>query len=56
MHWSKTKRKHFADNIFKRIFFNENYYIYVQISIKFVPVGQSLIGNKSALVHAMALS
>ena len=49
MHWAKAKRKHFADNIFKCIFLNENYHIDVQISM-------NLIGNKSALVHVMALS
>ena len=30
---------HFADNIFKRIFFNENVWILIQISLKFVPKG-----------------
>ena len=31
--------RHFADDIFKRIFFNENVWISIQISLKFVPKG-----------------
>ena len=41
-----------ADNIFKRIFLNENVRISIQISLKFVPNGT--IDNKSALVQVMA--
>ena len=41
-----------ADDIFKRIFVNENIRISIQISLKFVP--KSLIDNKSALVQVMA--
>ena len=41
-----------ADDIFKRIFLNENVSILVQISLKFVPKGP--IDNKSALVQVMA--
>ena len=42
----------FADNIFKRIFFNENVRLLIQISVKFVPRGSN--DNKSALVQVMA--
>ena len=31
--------RHFADDIFKRIFFNENVWILIKISLKFVPKG-----------------
>ena len=41
-----------ADDIFKRIFLNENVRILTQISLKFVPKGP--IDNKSALVRKMA--
>ena len=41
-----------VDDIFKRIFVNENIRISIQISLKFVP--KSLIDNKPALVQAMA--
>ena len=43
---------HFADDIFKRIFLNENVRISNQISLKFVPIGP--IDNSSALVKVMA--
>ena len=43
---------HFADNIFKRIFFNENVWISIKISLKFVPGDQ--INNILALVQIMA--
>ena len=42
-----------ADDIFKSIFVNENDRVPNLISLKFVP--RSPIGNKSALVHVMAL-
>ena len=38
----------FADNIFKCIYWNENYFISIHISLKFVPC--SPIDNESALV------
>ena len=41
-----------ADNIFKRIFLNENDKILIQISLKFVPKGP--IDNNPALVQIMA--
>ena len=40
-----------SDNIFKCIFFNENFYILIRISLKFVPKGP--ITNKWALVQVM---
>ena len=40
-----------ADDNFKCIFFNENYRIMIQISLKYVP--RSPIDNKSALVQVM---
>ena len=44
--------RHFADDIFKRIFLNENIWIPITISLKFVPKGS--INNMSALVQIMA--
>ena len=44
--------RHFTDDIFKRIFFNENVWISIKISLKFVPKG--LINNIPALVLIMA--
>ena len=41
-----------ADDIFKRIFLNENVSISIQISLKIVPKGP--IEHKSALVQVMA--
>ena len=40
--------RHFADDIFKRIFLNENVWIPIEISLKFVPEGP--INNNAALV------
>ena len=39
--------QHFADNIFKRMFFNGNFWILLKISLKFVPKGliNSSIGS-----------
>ena len=48
----KRNEQHFADDIFKRIFFNENIWISIKISLKFVPKGP--INNISALVQIMA--
>ena len=42
----------FADDIFKRIFFNENVWISIQISLKFVPKGP--INKIPALLQIMA--
>ena len=43
---------HFADDIFKRIFFSENVWISITISLKFVPTGR--INNIPAVVQIMA--
>ena len=43
---------HFPDNIFKCIFLNENVWISLKISLKFVPEGP--INNIPALVEIMA--
>ena len=44
--------RHFADDIFKRIFVNENILILIKISLKFVPKGA--INSIPALVQIMA--
>ena len=44
--------RHFADDTFKRIFFNENVWISIKISLKFVSKGP--INNIPALVKIMA--
>ena len=44
--------RHFADDIFKCNFMNENVWIPIKISLKFVPEGP--INNISALVQIMA--
>ena len=44
--------RHFADDIFKRILFNENVSIAIKISLKFVPKGS--INDIPALVQIMA--
>ena len=51
LRWNK---QHFADDIFKRIFifFNENVWISIKISLKFVPRGS--INNIPASVQVMA--
>ena len=43
--------RHFADDIFKCIFLNENIWILIKISLKFVPKGP--INKMSALVQIM---
>ena len=40
--------RHFADDIFRWIFVNETFYIFIKISLKFVPKGP--IDNNPALV------
>ena len=42
--------RHFPDDIFKRIFLNENAWILIKISLKFVPKGST--NNIPALVQA----
>ena len=44
--------RHFADDIFKCIFFNENVLIVIKISLKCIPIGP--ISNDRALVQIMA--
>ena len=44
--------RHFADDVFKCIFLNENVWIPIEIPLKFVPQGP--INNISALVQIMA--
>ena len=48
----RPNRCHFADNIFKCIFLNENVWISIDISLKFVPKGP--IDQIPALVQIMA--
>ena len=48
----RLNRRHFADDIFKCIFLNENVWIPIKISMKFVPKGP--INNIQALVQIMA--
>ena len=45
--------RHFADDIFKYIFINENVWIPIEISLKFVLKGP-IIDDSSALVQVMA--
>ena len=49
---ARQNGRHFSDDIFNCIFFNENVAISAQISLKFVPKG--LINNILALVQIMA--
>ena len=49
---SRQNGRHFADDTFKRIFMNENVWIYIKIALKFVPKGT--INNIPALVQIMA--
>ena len=48
----RRNEQNFADDNFKRIFFNENVWISILISVKFVPKGP--INNIPALVQIMA--
>ena len=48
----RRNEQHFADDIFKRIFFDENVWISITIPLKFVPKGP--INNIPALVQIMA--
>ena len=48
----RRNEQHFADDIFKRIFFNENVRLSIRISLNFVPEGP--INNNPALVQIMA--
>ena len=51
---AETNGRHFADDIFKCIFLNENVWIPIKISLKFVPKGP--INNIPALFQIMARS
>ena len=48
----RQNRPHFADDIFMCIFLNENVWISIKISLKFVPKGP--INNIPALIQIMA--
>ena len=48
----RQNRSHFAENIFKCNFLNENIWIPIKISLKFVPIGP--INNIPALIQIMA--
>ena len=48
----KQNGRHFADDIFKRIFLNENVLIPIKISLKCVPMGS--INDIPALVQIVA--
>ena len=48
----RRNEQHFADDIFKRIFFNENVWISIKISLKFVSKGP--INNIPAMIQIMA--
>ena len=48
----RRNEQHFADDIFKCIFFNENVWISLKISLKFVPKGPVI--NIPVLVQKMA--
>ena len=49
---SRQNGRHFADDIFKRVFLNDNIWIQIKISLQFVPKGS--INNIPALVKIMA--
>ena len=49
---ARQNGRYFADNIFKCIFLNENVWIAIKISLKFVPKGS--INNIPALLQMMA--
>ena len=49
---AETNSRHFADDIFKCIFMNENVAIVIDISVKLIP--ESPVNNIPALVQIMA--
>ena len=51
---AETNGRHFTDAIFKWNFLNENVWIPIKISLKFVPKGP--INNIPAMVQIMALA
>ena len=44
--------RHFADNIFESFFLNQNYCIFIKISLKYVPEGS--VNNMSSFAQVMA--
>ena len=53
IHWGRDEiDDNFADDIFKYIFLDKNFWILIQISLKFAPKGP--IDKKWALVQVMA--
>ena len=46
--------RHFADNILKCIFFNENVWVLIKIALKFVPKGPITCINMPSLVQVTA--
>ena len=48
----RRNRRHFADDIFKCVFLNENVLISVKLSLKFIPMGP--VNNIPSLVQMMA--
>ena len=50
----KLNVRHFADDIFKSSFLNENIWIWIKISVKFVSKGQ--INDVPVLVQILALT
>ena len=48
----RRKEQHFADDIFKRILFSEDVWVFIKMSLKFVPKGP--LNNIPALVQIMA--
>ena len=50
--WCRENLRHFADDIFKCIFLNENSWISIRISLKFVSMDE--INNIPALLQIMA--
>ena len=50
--WQRKNGHHFPDDIFQSIYLNENIWILIKISLKFVPRGP--INNIPAFVQIMA--
>ena len=57
--WAETNCRHFADDNFKCIFFNENIWISLKISLKFVPkvqINNIPLSKQGWLVHVSSLN
>ena len=50
----KPNGRHFPDNIFKSIFLNENVYISIKISLKFVPRDHININSSTGSDNGLA--